>query len=101
MFCPCWFGVPDLAVQDQGWCASAIAFRVREGTADGVDLAGRTAVVALDFPDLMFNGGGTARVWVEDGASAEQRRELEAILQGKKGGPMAALGGMIATWLST
>lgn len=101
MLCPCWFGVPELAVQDQGWCATAIAFRVREGIADGVDLTGRTAVVAVDFPELMFNGGGTGRLWVEADASAEQRRELEAIIQGKKGGPMGALAPLVATWLPT
>lgn len=31
----------------------------------------------------------------------EQRRELEAILQGKKGGPMGALAGLITQWLPT
>ena len=31
MFCPCWFTVQDLMIMDQGWCASAIAFRTREG----------------------------------------------------------------------
>ena len=27
MFCPCWFTVQELMIMDQGWCASAIAFR--------------------------------------------------------------------------
>ena len=34
MFCPCWFTVQDLMIMDQGWCASAIAFRTREGNSD-------------------------------------------------------------------
>jgi hypothetical protein len=99
MLCPCWFGVPELAVQDQGWCASAIAFRVREGTADGVSLNGQTLVMALDFPDLMFNGGGTARLYFDEGATAAQRGALEAIFTGQQGGPMAAVAPLVATWL--
>lgn len=101
MFCPCWYGVPDLAVQDQGWCASAIAVRIREGNADGVDLGGRTVVLAVDFPEVIFSGNGTARLWLEEGVSAEQRRQLEAIFQGKQGGPMEAVGGLVTTWLPT
>ena len=101
MLCPCWFGVPSLAIQDQGWCASAIVIRIQEGNSDGVDLRGRTVAMALDFPDVMFSGNGTARVYLEEGASADQRRELEAILQGKKGGPMGALAPLLSTWLPT
>ena len=101
MLCPCWFGVPELAVQDQGWCASAIAIRIGEGTADGVDLGGRTVVLALDFPEVMFNGNGTGRLWLEEGASTEQGRELEAIFQGRKGGPMEVVGGLVTNWLPT
>src|SRR5438552_2432983 len=51
MMCPCWYGVPELAIQDRGWCASAIAFRIDQGNADGVPLSGRTVVLAVDFPD--------------------------------------------------
>ncbi len=100
MFCPCWFTVQELMVMDQGWCASALALRVREGSADGVDLRGRTVVVALDFPGpTLFDGNGTARLYVDEEASADQRGELEAICSGQKGGPMAALAPLIATWL--
>ncbi|MGH2561685.1 MAG: DUF1326 domain-containing protein [Thermomicrobiales bacterium] len=100
MFCPCWFLVQELMVMDQGWCASALAFRVREGSSDGADLGGRTVVLALDWPGpTLFDGNGTARLYVDEGASAEQRRELEAILSGQKGGPMGALAPLITTWL--
>jgi hypothetical protein len=100
MFCPCWFTVQELMIMDQGWCASAIAFRVREGQSDGVDLGGRTVVFAVDFPGpTLFDGNGTARLYVDAGASADQRRELEAIVGGQKGGPMAALAPLISTWL--
>src|SRR5438309_3725707 len=80
MFCPCWFGVKDLMVMDQGWCRGAIATLIQQGAADGVDIGGRTVVIGVDFPGpTLFDGNGTARVYVDDGASAEQRGALEAI----------------------
>jgi hypothetical protein len=99
MLCPCWFGVPQLAVQDQGWCATAAAVRVREGESDGVSLAGQTVVIAFDFPDVIFNGGGTGRLYLDERASTEQRQALEAIFSGEQGGPMEALSALLATWL--
>jgi hypothetical protein len=100
MLCPCWFTVQELMIMDQGWCASAIAFRTRDGNSDGIALGGRTVVFAVDFPGpTMFDGNATARLYVDDGANADQRRELEAICSGQKGGPMAAIAPLISKWL--
>jgi hypothetical protein len=100
MLCPCWFTVQELMIMDQGWCASAIAFRTRDGNSDGIALGGRTVVFAVDFPGpTMFDGNATARLYVDDGANADQRRELEAICSGQKGGPMAAIAQLISKWL--
>jgi hypothetical protein len=85
-------------IMDQGWCASAITFRAREGTSDGVTLDGRTVVFAVDFPGpTLFDGNATARLYIDDAANADQRRKLEAICSGNKGGPMAALAPLIAS----
>ena len=71
MFCPCWFTVQELMIMDQGWCASAIAFRTREGNSDGIALGGRTVVFAVDFPGpTMFDGNATARLYVDAAANA-------------------------------
>ena len=92
MFCPCWFGVQELMIMDQGWCASVIGFRIREGRSDGVALDGRKVVFTPDFPGpTLFDGNATARVFVDEGADEAQQRELEAIFQGRKGGPMENL----------
>jgi hypothetical protein len=102
MLCPCWYGVKELMVMDQGWCAGAMLFRVRQGNADGVDLGARTVVLADDFPGpTLYDGNGTARLYIDDGANADQRRELEAIFQGKRGGPMEILAALVAKWLPT
>ncbi len=102
MLCPCWYGVKELMIMDQRWCAGAFLFRIREGNADGVNLGGRTLSMWDYFPGpTILDGNGTARLYIDDGASADQRRELEAIFQGKKGGPWEILAGLITTWLPT
>jgi len=102
MLCPCWFAVPELMTMDRGWCAGTLLFRIQAGQSDGVDLRGRTVVIVNYFPGpTLFDGNGTARVHVDDRAGADHKRELEAIFQGKKGGPMAILGGLVSKWLPT
>ena len=100
--CPCWFGVQELMIMDQGWCDSTLLFRSKSGESNGVDLGGCTVVLGVDFPGpTLYDGNGTARLHINEGASADQRRELESIFQGKVGGPMEVLGGLMSTWLPT
>jgi len=85
MFCPCWFTVQELMIMDQGWCASAITFRTREGTNDGVALGGRTVVFAVDFPGpTLFDGNATARLYIDEGANGDQRRATASLSQSAK-----------------
>ena len=85
---------------DQGWCSGAIIFDVEQGNADGVDLSGRKVVVAAEWPGDFWGGNGTARLYVDEAASPEQHRELEAIFGGKKGGPLEPVwNGVFAKWL--
>jgi hypothetical protein len=59
-------------------------------------------VFTPDFPGpTLFDGNATARLFVDDGADDDQQRELEAIFQGTKGGPMEILAPLVATWLPT
>jgi len=98
MFCPCWLG-PE-GEPDQGWCAGAFGFDVERGESDGIDLGGTRVALAAEWPGNFFHGAGTARLYLDENASAEQRRELEAIFGGRKGGMFEAVfGGIIATWL--
>jgi hypothetical protein len=102
MLCPCWYGVQELMVMDQGWCASPILFRLRDGTADGVNLGGLTLALALVFPGpTLYDGHATARLYLEEAVTADQRGALEPIMQGQRGGPMQILAGLITTWLPT
>jgi hypothetical protein len=100
MFCPCWFAVSEYMIMDQGWCDTSITWEIEEGQSDGVDLSGRIVTFLADFPGpTLFDGSGTARLYLDDGASDDQARELEAILQGKKGGSFEIVGGLISNWL--
>jgi hypothetical protein len=100
MFCPCWFAVQEYMIMDQGWCASSLTFQIEEGQSDGVDLSGRIVTLLADWPGpTLFDGNGTARVYIDDGANDEQTRELGAIFQGQKGGIMEMVGGLISNWL--
>lgn len=102
MFCPCWFGVPELMIMDQGWCAGTVALRIEEGSSGDLDFNGRTVVIEVHFPGpTMFDGDATARVVIDDEASDDQRAELEAIAQGQKGGPMELIATLVSSWLPT
>lgn len=102
MFCPCWFGVQELMIMDRGWCQGAVTLRIDEGESDGVDVAGRTVTIGVHFPGpTLFDGNATARVFVDDGASDEQREALEAIAQGGIGGPMGNIAPLVSNWLPT
>jgi hypothetical protein len=100
MLCPCWYGVKDLMIMDQGWCASPILWRINEGSCDGVSLNGITFVFAAFFPGpTLFDGNATARLYFDTAASPEQKQVLEAVMQGKKRGPMEVLAPLVAKWL--
>jgi hypothetical protein len=99
MLCPCWFGVAELMVMDQGWCASALLFVISQGTSASIDLTGCKVVLAFDLPGpTLFDGNGVARLYIDESATAGQRRELEAIFQGTRGGPMEILAGLMSRW---
>src|SRR5437868_3582651 len=49
----------------------------------------------------LVDGNGVDRLYIEETATAAQRRELEEIFQGKKGGPMEILAGLVTKWLPT
>lgn len=98
--CPCWFGVQELMKMDRGWCDSVFLFLIESGDSNGVDLTGCSVVLGCDLPGpTLFDGDGTARLYIDESANAEQRHELEAVFRGQRGGPMEILGGLMSEWL--
>lgn len=98
MLCPCWLG-PE-GQPDEEWCAAVFGFDVQQGSSDGVDLGGTTVALMADWPGNFFAGQGKARLYIDDSANEDQRRELGAILSGNKGGHLEGLwGAVIEEWL--
>jgi hypothetical protein len=97
-FCPCWLG--PTTEPDQGWCSGALVFDIKQGAIDGLDVSGCKTVLAAEWPGNFFGGNGTARLYLDASASGDQRRELEAVFSGKKGGLFEGLmGALISRWL--
>lgn len=87
---------------DRGWCDSVFLFRIDEGTSNRVDVSRRTVALAMDFPGPnLSDGNATARLYIDDGASKPQQKELDAIFRGTRGGGMKGLGSLVARWLPT
>jgi hypothetical protein len=77
----------------------AFLFRISAGESDGVDLGGHDVVVVLDFPGNPYFGGGIARLYLDESASAAQRQELEALFTGNRGGPRGVVCSLLSDWL--
>jgi hypothetical protein len=98
MWCPCWLG-PEIE-PDEGWCAHTFGFEVQQGSSDDVGLGGTTVAMTGEWPANFYAGGGKARLYIGETANEDQRRELDAIFSGKKGGHLGILwGAVIDEWL--
>jgi hypothetical protein len=65
-------------------------------------LGGTALIVVVLWPGpTLFDGNGTGRLYIDEAADEDQRRELETIFQGTRGGPMEILASLTPTWLPT
>ena len=97
-FCPCWFG-PE-GEPDEGWCAAFFVYDIQQGNSDGIDLGGTKSALIAHWPGNFFDGHGTARLYLDETTSDDQRRELEEILGGKKEGFISDLWAVVIDeWL--
>ncbi|MGH9190156.1 MAG: DUF1326 domain-containing protein [Acidimicrobiales bacterium] len=96
MVCRCNFGPAE---PDQGWCSGVLAFTVESGESNGVDLAGTKLALHAELPGDFLGGMDKAVLYLDEAGSEEQRNELEAIFQGKRGGVWEGVAGMVAEFL--
>jgi len=92
--CPCNFsGYPT-----DGFCEALVGYHVREGHFGRTKLDGLDVIYAASWPKAIHQGGGTLRLHISEGASAEQRDALVRIFSGKaKGnGPFELFAGTMA-----
>ena len=82
-------------------CRGFWAIRFEAGRAGEVDLAGIDAVVVYEAPQVMVDGGWKQVIIVSDRAGAGQRRAIEEIIAGKRGGPWEVLARFVSDALPT
>ena len=82
-------------------CRGFWAIRFEAGRAGEVDLAGIDAVVVYEAPQVMVDGGWKQVIIVSDRAEAGQRRAIEEIISGVRGGPWEVLSRFVSDALPT
>jgi hypothetical protein len=95
--CPCTVSLDFGADRDR--CNAFLVFDVESGEVDGVDVSGVTVAAVIDTPKVMSEGNWRLGVLVDDQASDEQVEKLAAVFGGQLGGPMEALGPLVAEQL--
>ena len=96
--CPCNFN----ARPTNGFCAGLYGVHITAGACGDTRLDGLKYAWGAKWPGAIHEGGGTARVWIEETASERQKETLESILMGKLGGnPWVIFAGTIDHWLET
>lgn len=98
LVCPCVMGP---AKPDQEWCSGAFGMQVTTGESEGVDLSGAKVVLHFELPGDFMSGIDKAKLYVDPSVSDDQRREIDAIFHGEKGGLWAGMKETIKEWLPT
>lgn len=93
--CPC-IGSNLTARPTEGDCKAALAFKIREGMKDGVNLSGLSFIILMRSPGPMAEGNIKVGLIVDEKADSRQTDAIVAIASGAAGGPMAALGPLVS-----
>jgi hypothetical protein len=96
--CPCVPGQMQVK-PTKGTCTFAMAFQIERGRFGEAILDGLGFVVVAVTPEEMARGNWSVGLIVDERASTAQREAITGIASGSAGGPMAALGGLIGTFL--
>ena len=97
VLCPCWIGEDP----DNGTCESVNAYRFERGSIGGVDVSGLSvAAVNLIPGNVLTPGSWTQLLLIDERATDEQLDAIRDAFQGKRGGPLADLAGLVKEWLA-
>jgi hypothetical protein len=91
VLCPCWIGEDP----DNGTCDSIIAYHIDRGQISGVEVSGLTLLEAHHIPGNVLAGNWRQVILVDDRASHDQLRVLADAFQGRLGGPLGDLAGLV------
>lgn len=96
--CPCNFD----ARPTPGYCEGGWAMRIREGSYGAVKLDGVAFALVAAWPRAIHEGGGTAKLYLDETANPQQRKALERIVKGEAGGkPWPIFAKTFDKWLDT
>jgi len=85
--CPCQFN----ARPTYGDCRAAAAYRIDEGHWGDTDMAGVKFVGMWAWPGAIHEGGGEAQLVIDENASEDQRKAVEALFNGEETEPGAII----------
>lgn len=80
--CPCNFNARPTA----GFCQGCIGFQVDEGAYGEVRLDNQKVFLAVKWPAAIHEGNGVGAIYIDEGATSQQREGLLQIVSGQAGG---------------
>jgi hypothetical protein len=83
----------------KGPCTFAMAYQIERGRFGGVTLDGLGFAVVGSTPGVMGEGNWKVGLVIDERATADQEQAIAGIASGQAGGPMAALGPLVTTFL--
>lgn len=92
--CPCTASFALAATHDR--CRVVLVFNVKSGDVEGTDVSGLTVAAVVDSPRVMSEGNWRLGVFIDAAASDAQAEKLGGVFSGALGGPMQAMGPLVA-----
>src|SRR3982074_1762179 len=92
--CPCTASLAFGATHER--CRVTLVFNVKDGEVEGTDVSGLTVAAIADTPKGMSEGNWRLGVFIDAAASDDEADKLGAVFSGALGGPMEALGPLVA-----
>lgn len=93
LMCPCNLSFDHGATYD--FCRATLAFNIKEGEVDGIDVAGRKVAVIFNTPKVMTEGNWRLGVYIDEEATDEHFQKLVGVFSGELGGPMGAFAPLV------
>jgi|SRR5215813_12805463 len=100
LLCPCILSQLQTA-PTEGHCDVVVAFQIRSGKFGSTDVSNLSAAIAVTTPGKMSEGNWTLAPYVDERATADQRKALETIFTGAAGGPMHLVAPLVSRVLPT
>ena len=96
--CPCNFDAPPT----KGFCEGGWTMKIDSGYYGTVKLDGLAFALMAAWPRAIHEGSGTAKIYIDERATVEQRNALDAIVRGQAGGsPWPIFAKTFDNWLET